>query len=324
MSSATVVVPTWNGVERLAALLASLARQTVPHEVIVVDNGSTDGTASFVRERHPRVRVLELPTNEGFSRPVNLGARAADGEVIVLVNDDCVCDDRFVEALAHRVDAAAGVVMAAGVLRDGDDASRIDTAGMELDRTLLVFDYLNGEPVDLLDGPVADPIGPCAAAAAFDRAAFLEAGGFDEHLFAYWEDVDLVLRLRRAGGRCALAPDARGVHAHSATLGSGSARKNYLTGFGRGYLARRWSVLAPRRLPAVLARDLTVCLGQAFVDRNLAGSRGRLEGWRAAGALSRRPYPGDLVAATPHSSLAGTLARRARRRVRLRARAADP
>src|SRR5438093_4107959 len=119
--------------------------------------------------------------------------------------------------------------MAAGVMLEARQPSRIDTAGMQLDRTLLVFDYLNGEPVACLDQGVPDPIGPSGAAAAFDREAFLAAGGFDERLFAYWEDVDLVLRMRAGGERCALAAGARGTHDHSATLGSGSPQKNYLT-----------------------------------------------------------------------------------------------
>ncbi len=108
-------------------------------------------------------------------------------------------------------------------MRDWRDRSLIDSAGMELDRTLLVFDYLNGEPLTVLDRPVDDPVGPSGAAAAFDRETFVSAGGFDENLFAYWEDVDLVLRLHRLGARCALAADAIGDHEHSATLGSGSA-----------------------------------------------------------------------------------------------------
>ena len=123
------------------------------------------------------------------------------------------------------LDPIAGVTMAAGVMREVRDPTRIDTAGMQLDRTLLVFDYLNGEPAACLDNGVADPIGPSGAAAAFDREAFLEVGGFDEKLFAYWEDVDLVLRMRREGARCALAPRARGIHYHSATLGSGSSQE---------------------------------------------------------------------------------------------------
>ena len=75
----------------------------------------------------------------------------------MLLNDDCVCDPGYVEAIVAPLDPAAGVTMAAGVMREAGDPSRIDTAGMQLDRTLLVFDYLNGEPVARLDDGVARP-----------------------------------------------------------------------------------------------------------------------------------------------------------------------
>ena len=188
---------------------------------------------------------------------------------------------------------------------------------MELDRTLLVFDYLNGEPLSRLAIGVADPIGPSAAAAAFDRATFLSVGGFDERLFAYWEDVDLVIRLRRLGLRCALAPDALGDHEHSATLGSGSTRKNYLMGYGRGYVLRKWQVLNARRLGPVLVREGVLCAGQAILDRNVAGVRGRVRGYRGAVELERYPS-GDRP--RRGAGAAATLRRRARRRSRLRAR----
>lgn len=309
---ATVVVPTVDGAGRLPRLLDSLARQTVMHEVIVVDNASKQPVKA------PDVEVLRLEENRGFAAAVNIAARRAGGDALVLVNDDCVCEPQFVEEVTAALDPASGVVMSAGILLDAARPSLIDTAGMELDATLLVFDYLNGEPVSVLDGPVADPVGPCGAAAAFDRDAFLEAGGFDEVLFAYWEDVDLVLRLRAYGGRCALAKNARGTHEHSATLGSGSWQKNYLVGFGRAYVARKWGVLGPRRLPQALAADLLICFGQAVIDRNLAGARGRLAGFRAAAAGARLPYPDDA----PGVRMAETLLARARRRARMRARTA--
>jgi GT2 family glycosyltransferase len=198
---------------------------------------------------------LRLDRNEGYSRAVNLAARRAEGDALVLLNDDCVVEPGYVEAICAAIDPAAGVVMAAGVMREQSDPRRIDTAGVEMDPTLLIWDYLNGAPVSALERGVLDPIGPSGAAAAFDREAFLTAGGFDERLFAYWEDADLILRLRLAGARCRLAAGARGVHHHSATLGSGSARKNYLVGFGRGYLLRKWGVAIPRRVPQILARD---------------------------------------------------------------------
>ena len=205
--------------------------------------------------------------------------------------------------------------MAAGVMRDAAEPGLIETAGIELDRTLLAFDYLNGEPLAVLDGSVADPIGPSGAAAAFSREAFQEIGGFDEGLFAYLEDVDLVLRMRMAGASCRLASAARGLHEHSATLGAGSERKDYLMGYGRGYLLRKWGVITPRRLPAVLARELAISTGQAVVDRNLGGVRGRVRGLRAA--RPTEPYPPDGTLPDP-PSLGATLGRRWRRRSRIR------
>ena len=309
---ASVIVPTLGG-ERLERMLASVAGPE--HETIVIDNGS-GGEVARICAGLESVAVIALERNVGYTRAINLGARKARGDRLVLLNDDCICDPGFVEAITAPLDPAAGVVMTAGVMRDWHDRSLIDSAGMELDRTLLVFDYLNGEPVSRLAEGVADPIGPSAAAAGFDRATFLSVGGFDERLFAYWEDVDLVLRLRRLGLRCALAPAAIGDHEHSATLGSGSARKNYLMGYGRGYLLRKWGVMTPRRTPGVLARELVLCAGQAVFDRNLAGVRGRLRGYRDATDRQRYPEGLDLGRA---SGVVETLRRRAARRRRLRA-----
>lgn len=318
--TATVIVPTLGG-ERLEPMLASLAVQTAAHQTIVVDNGPPAGrtavAAACARLEH--AEVLRLPENAGYTRAINAGVAAADGDVVVLVNDDCVCDPDFVAEISGAIDPGAGIVMSAGVMRDWARPELIDSAGMEIDRTLLVFDYLNGEPLSVLDRGVVDPIGPSGAAAAFDRRAFLDAGGFDERLFAYWEDVDLVLRLRRQGYRCRLAAGARGVHEHSATLVSGSPRKNYLMGYGRGFVLRKWQVLSPGRLGPVLIRDGTLCAGQALLDRNIAGIRGRLAGYRAARA--EQDYPAEL-AQLADAGVVENLMRRRRRRERLGARAA--
>jgi N-acetylglucosaminyl-diphospho-decaprenol L-rhamnosyltransferase len=311
--SISVVVPTVGG-PRLERVLASLAGQTVDHRVIVVDDGSPDGVDAGGDDR---VEVLRLEDNSGFSRAVNAAVERADGDALVLLNDDCVVDADFLERITAPLDAAAGVPMVASVMRDWAEPGLIDSAGMELDPTLLVWDYLNGEPLGILDRGVPDPVGPSAAAAAFDRAAFRGAGGFDESLFAYWEDVDLVLRLRREGARCALAADARGTHEHSASFGSGSARKNYLTGFGRGYVLRKWGAASARRLPAIVVRDTVVCAGQALIDRNLAGVRGRIDGYRAA--TPSESYPEGLPVGQAPTAL-GTLRRRLSRRRRLRTR----
>jgi GT2 family glycosyltransferase len=313
--SATVVVPTRLGGARLERLLDSLAAQTVVSRTIVVDNATTDGVDAVVA-RHEFAECVRLEANVGYGRAINIAAAQTRDDALVLVNDDCVCEPGFVQELVAPLDPAGGVVMAAGVLVDAHEPALIDTAGMELDDTLLVFDYLNGLPVASLGPATPSPIGPSAAAAAFDRDAFVDEGGFDERLFAYWEDVDLVLRLVRAGGRCALAYGARGTHEHSATLGSGSREKNYLVGFGRGYVLRKWSVLdSARRAAQVLLEDGVICAGQLVIDRTSAGARGRLDGLTAAAETPALPYPAAALRSPPTTS--GRLVRRLRRRGRL-------
>jgi N-acetylglucosaminyl-diphospho-decaprenol L-rhamnosyltransferase len=310
--SATVIVPTVTP-PLAARLLGSLAEAGGAFETILVDNGTGAAELERAASRLDGCELLRLESNLGYSRAVNLAARRAQGAALVLLNDDSVVDPDYVGWITAGLDPGEGVVMAAGVMRDVVRPGLIDTAGIVLDRTLLAYDYLNGEPVRLLDGPMPDPVGPSGAAAAFWREAFIEADGFDEGYWMYLEDVDLILRLRRAGGSCRLARSARGTHRHSATLGAGSAHKDYLAGYGRGYLLRKWSVLTPRRLPGVLARELILCGGQALVDRNLGGVRGRLRGLREARV--REPYP-DTAALPDPPRFASSLWRRWRRRAR--------
>jgi N-acetylglucosaminyl-diphospho-decaprenol L-rhamnosyltransferase len=313
-STATVIIPTV-GPERAIRLLESLARAGGEFEAIVADNGTDAPELERAAAALPEARVIRIGSNVGYSRAVNRAAREAAGETLVLLNDDCVVEPGYVQRIVEPIDPGSRVAMAAGVMRDARHPGLIETAGIEIDHTLLAFDYLNGEPVEVLQRGVADPLGPSGAAAAFWREAFLDAGGFDEELFAYLEDVDLVLRLRRDGAACRLAKGAIGVHEHSGTLGSGSRRKDYLMGYGRGYLLRKWGVPSPRRLLGIVVREVITCAGQAALDRNIEGVRGRLRGWRAA--RSREPYPGPEVLPEP-PSLGSTLARRWRRRARIR------
>jgi N-acetylglucosaminyl-diphospho-decaprenol L-rhamnosyltransferase len=311
-----VIVPTVTPA-LAAGLLGSLRDAGPDHETIVVDNGTGAPELERAAAALEGARVLRLDENLGYARAVNRAAREAQGEALVLLNDDSVVDAAYAERLVAALDPAAGVVMAAGVMRDAGAPELIETAGIELDRTLLAYDYLTGEPVSVLGGELADPIGPSGAAAAFDRETFLSAGGFDERIFAYLEDVDLVLRIRREGGRCRLAKGATGKHQHSATLGPGSARKDYLAGYGRGYLLRKWNVLTPRRLPAVLVREFAQVALQSAIDRNLGPLRGRVNGLRAG--TPSEPYPPPEVLGDP-PSLGSMVRRRWRRRARLRRR----
>jgi hypothetical protein len=154
------------------------------------------------------------------------------------------------------------------------------------------FDYLHGEPATSAAG-AADPLGPTGGAALYSRAAFEAVGGFDERIFLYYEDLDLALRLAAAGGRCRLAPEARAIHAYSASLGAGSGAKYARTGWSRGYMLRRYGIMSsPRRALRALACEAALCAGQLLIDHTGRGLAGRIEGWRAGAGLERRDAGG--------------------------------
>jgi N-acetylglucosaminyl-diphospho-decaprenol L-rhamnosyltransferase len=131
-------------------------------------------------------------------------------------------------------------------------------------------------------------------------------GGFDERIFLYYEDLDLALRIAAAGGRCRLAPEARALHAYSASLGAASARKYGWTGWSRGYMLRRYGVMRdPRLALRALACEGTLCAGQLLRDRTSSGLKGRVRGWREAGGLERRdPGRAPLLEISAREALA--------------------
>ena len=284
-----VVIPTWRGRDLLASCLEHVRAQNVLAQTIVVDNASGDGTAEFLAERYPEVRLIELPANLGFGAAVNRGVRAGKGEAVVLVNNDVELESGALEALVapladERVGMVAGLTTMPG-------SGLVDTFGIQLDATLAAYARLRGRPVGEVAGRLAGPMGGLGA---YRRTAFEQAGGFDERLFAYGEDVDLALRLRAAGWLTAEAPAARGVHLGGATTGVGSEFQRELAGFARGYLLRRYGVLCSRAaVRTVVFEALVVAWGVAR-HRTLAPLRTRLRGWRA-GAGERRPVPPEAV-----------------------------
>ena len=289
--------------------LASLAEQTVSVQTVVVDNGSSDGSPQAVQRDFPDACVLELPSNQGFGHALNHAVERHPADILIFSNNDVRHPPHFVEALLDEAGRDSATV--AGVLVQADDPSVIDSAGVVVDSTLLAFDYLYGYPLGALR-VAKPPLGPTGGAALLPLAAFSAVGGFDERIFAYLEDVDLALRLRAARIPCRLAVEARSRHRHSATLGSGSAAKNRLMGWSRGYMLRRYGVLMhPGRAARALAAESVICAGQLIVDRTVSGIEGRLRGWRAANGLPNVPIP---PGSTLEITLLEALLRRAGRR----------
>ena len=181
--------------------------------------------------------------------------------------------------------------MVAGVLLQAAEPGLVDSAGIELDTTLGSWDFLWNLPVAALSD-AADPVGPCGGAAAYRLPLFQQLGGFDEALFAYWEDVELALRLRETGSRCALAADARAVHEHGQTVGAGSPAARRLEAFGRGYVLAKYRVggRSPTRRAAIAALDWPVLAVHLLARREAGPLRERLRG-RAVGLRSRAHRP---------------------------------
>jgi N-acetylglucosaminyl-diphospho-decaprenol L-rhamnosyltransferase len=290
-----VVIVAFGRYELTDSCLRHLSAQRPEHRVIVVDNGSTDDSASRVAAEWPDVHLERFAENHGFAEACNRGVAAGAGEVVVLLNNDVDVQPDFLERLLAPLEEDAGVgSVAALMLQPGEQL--IDSAGLAADVTLAGFPRLQG--LQAWQAEREDPVlaGPAGTAAAYRRTAWEEVGGLDEAIFAYMEDFDLALRLRSAGWRAVLASDAVGVHLGSATHGHRSAWQRQHGGFGRGYMLRRYGLLRGRTAMRTIATEASVVLADIAISRDLAALRGRLSGWRAGSPAPRLlPPPRDAV-----------------------------
>ncbi|HWH28434.1 MAG TPA: glycosyltransferase family 2 protein [Mycobacteriales bacterium] len=219
MTRVSVVIPTWDGLPMLERCLAALAAQTRPaDEVVVVDNGSVDGTAEALAERWPDVVAVLLPHNVGFAAGCNAGIRRSTGDRVALLNNDAEPEPRWLEELL-AADAGAGPRTAAVTSKlMGHDGLLQDT-GDCLTRTAAAVQRGSGEPDrGQYDGSLDVP-SPCGGACLWRRAALDDVGLFEEAFFAYFEDLDLGLRARLRGWSFRFAPGAVVRHEVSATAG---------------------------------------------------------------------------------------------------------
>jgi GT2 family glycosyltransferase len=239
----SVVVPNWNGRRWLPGFLEAIARQDqAPEEVIVVDNGSSDGSVDYLRFSDPAIRVLELGHNTGFAHAANVGIAAAGHEFVALVNTDVVLAREWIARtsavlLEHRHAAAVACKMLSL-----EDPTRVYDAGDVLRRDGACEQRGRfGRDDGRWDAP-GDVFGACAGAALYRRSAVLEVGGFDERYFAYLEDVDLSLRLQLSGWQCRYEPVV--------ALHAGEGSSHQLSGGHQLLVTRNTLVLVAKSFPA--------------------------------------------------------------------------
>lgn len=297
---AAIIVLNYNGGAHMPTLIEHLAAQTVrDFELVLVDNASSDGStaqAESLAVRHAlNFTVLRNPQNRGFAPACNQGARQSAAPNLIMLNNDTRPAPDWLEKLVGGLEHARRggdrqVGMIASKLLRAHQPDQIDSAGIALDWAGIAWDWLGGAPDDPAATAPQPVFGPCGGAALYDRTMFDELGGFDDDFFAYLEDVDFAWRARLAGYRCLLQPDARVLHAHSATLGDGSPFKRFL-------LARNkvWTLIKnypnpwfAACAPIILGYD-ALATGYGLLRRgDLASLRGRLAGLRHAGGAWRK------------------------------------
>lgn len=286
----SIVIVSWNGRQHLDRCLRAVAAQRdVSAETILVDNGSSDGTAAFVQETFPWVRLVRLETNAGFTGGNNAGVRAARGRYVALLNNDTEAAPDWLARLLAGVDEAAGFALVTSRVVYMDDPGVLDSAGDGFTRAGGAFKHGHGQPVSTADAS-REVFGVCGAACLMPAAVFRELDGFDDAFFASHEDVDLSYRARLRGYRCRYVADAVVLHRGSATLGrlSGQAVFHGQRNLEWVYVKNTPAALLWRTLPAHLVYNGAAALHCARLGLLPVFLRAKLAALRELGRVRRQ------------------------------------
>ncbi len=275
MPLASIIIPHYNGKQHLETCLGSLRRQTVTDfEVLLVDNGSTDGSQAYTRAEFPEVRLIELGRNQGFTGACNAGFAAATSPILILLNNDTETDPHWLENLLDAFDRHPEVGSIASRMMLFDRRDHFHTAGdlVRLDGTpgnrgVWQKDegqYDNEEYV----------FSACGGAAAYRREVLEQVGYLDDAYFFSCEDVDLGWRINLAGWRVLYLPAAIVYHKLKATGGSVT---------GSYYDGRNFLYLIAKNMPSSLIRRhwRVIWRGQWRITREA------LRHWRGEAARAR-------------------------------------
>lgn len=271
----SVIIPHWNARDYLDTCLNALRTQTHPDvEVILVDNASTDGSATYTRQHFPEVRVIELPENRGFTGACNAGIEVSTGEFIALLNNDTEAAPNWASAVidALRRHPEAGFAASKMLLFDrrdtfhtAGDFYRLD--GMPGNRGVWEQDEGQYEQEEYV-------FSACGGASVYRRTMLEDIGLLDDDFFFSCEDLDLAWRAQLKGYRCLYVPGAIVYHQLSATGGGPTA--SYYNG-------RNYIYLLVKNLPSPLWRRYWT----AILRRQARLAWDALRAWRGAAARAR-------------------------------------
>ncbi len=221
----SVIVPNFNGAGFLGRCLDSLAAQSHPaHEVIVVDNGSSDGSPEIAERWAPLVRVLRRKANSGFAAAANAGARSAGGEWLGLLHNDTEADPNWLSACLETAARHPESAFVASRIMDFGDRSLVFSSGDCFLKAGIGYRRGQGQALRPDHLEEIEVFAPSGCATLFRRNVFQESGGYEECFFAYLEDVDLAVRLQAAGRHGWYSPSAIVYHIGAATSGGEFSR----------------------------------------------------------------------------------------------------
>lgn len=247
MSKVSVVIPNWNGAHLIEPCLAALKRQTNPaDQVIVVDNGSSDGSVKLLEQKHPDVEIVSLERNYGFAGGVNCGierALEAGATHIALLNNDAEPEPQWLDELLKVMNTQDDV--AAGAGKQVDYNGKIDTTGEVYSVWGTPFSRGRGEADKGQYDEQTDIFAATGGASLYSAAAIRSIGLMDERFFAYYEDVDWSFRARLAGWKIRYTPSAVVQH----QVGSTSEK---LGAFRQQHMLKNTALLYTKNMPALL------------------------------------------------------------------------
>lgn len=216
----TVVIPNYNGIKYIRDCMDSLYKQEdISFEILVVDNGSKDGSLEILKTEYVDAKVIALEENTGFCHAVNVGIQNSGTPYVILLNNDTVVKPGFVEALQEAIEESERIFSVSSMMLSMADESRIDDAGDGYSMLGWAYARGKGKPAARYEKR-AKVFAACGGAAIYRKEVFEKIGYFDENHFAYLEDIDIGYRARIHGYRNAYEPKAKVIHAGSATSGS--------------------------------------------------------------------------------------------------------
>ena len=262
--SVTLIVLNYNGQKLLEECFPSLVRLDYPAELLnlmLVDNASTDGSVEYIRTYYPQTQIVQTGENLGFAGGNNAGARAAHSQYIIFLNNDMFVHPAFGRELVKAVQSVPGAESAGAKIFNWD-GSHIDFAGSASDFAAHAYQLGIYEPAEAAGyDRLEETLFACGGAMLIDREVFLDVGGFDEHHFIYYEDLDLGWRLWVMGYKVVYAPAALANHRHHGTMDSFS---NY----------RKWVLYKRNALYTALKNYSDENLGRVFSTIMLSSVEG--------------------------------------------------